>query len=192
MNHNCSFISSNSIIFVAGVYGVGKSTLCDKLSKLLNIPTYSAGDLISEINGEIYGENKAVKNKKANQDILVSAVQKKLREHSKFILAGHFCIFTADNLVDILPENVFSKLSISKILLLESDSATVLQNIRNRDHKNYSSEEISRLIEAEKRQAEKIALSQNIPLITHQMTFNDDDRCVVKKLEGGADSASFT
>mgnify|MGYP003308010611 CR=1 FL=1 len=46
------------IIFVAGTYGVGKSTLCDKLSERLNIPSYSSGDLISEINGETYGANK--------------------------------------------------------------------------------------------------------------------------------------
>ena len=65
------------IIFVAGTYGVGKSTLCDKLSKKLNIPSYSSGDLISEINGEIYGANKVVKDKTANQNILISAVKRK-------------------------------------------------------------------------------------------------------------------
>ena len=55
-------------IFIAGSYGVGKSTLCDKLSKALGLPTYSAGDLISSINGEQYGANKAVQNKETNQD----------------------------------------------------------------------------------------------------------------------------
>ena len=34
------------VIFVAGIYGVGKSTLCEKLSKELKIPFYSSGDLI--------------------------------------------------------------------------------------------------------------------------------------------------
>ena len=31
-------------IFVAGTYGVGKSTLCNKLSTALKIPDFSAGD----------------------------------------------------------------------------------------------------------------------------------------------------
>lgn len=57
-------------IFIAGSYGVGKSTLCDKLSKALGLPTYSAGDLISSINGEQYGANKAVQNKETNQDMV--------------------------------------------------------------------------------------------------------------------------
>lgn len=45
----------DGIIFVAGIYGVGKSTLCERLSISIGIPCYSAGDLISAINGEIYG-----------------------------------------------------------------------------------------------------------------------------------------
>lgn len=50
--------------------------LCVVLSKALAIPAYSAGDLISEINGERYGANKAVKDKNANQDILAVEVKK--------------------------------------------------------------------------------------------------------------------
>ncbi len=56
-------------IFVAGTYGVGKSTLCSKLSTALKIPDFSAGDLISAVNGETYGANKAVRDKDANQNI---------------------------------------------------------------------------------------------------------------------------
>ena len=67
-------------IFIAGSYGVGKSTLCEMLSSILRIPAYSAGDLISNVNGEIYGANKAVKNKDKNQDILAIEVKKKLQQ----------------------------------------------------------------------------------------------------------------
>lgn len=42
-------------IFIAGVYGTGKSTMCSVLSEKLHIPAFSAGDLISAINGERYG-----------------------------------------------------------------------------------------------------------------------------------------
>lgn len=83
----------DGIIFVAGIYGVGKSTLCERLSISIGIPCYSAGDLISAINGEIYGRNKTVVNKEKNQDILVTAVNERLQKDKTFILAGHFCIF---------------------------------------------------------------------------------------------------
>ena len=63
------------VIFVAGVYGVGKSTLCEKLSKELSIPFYSSGDLISKVNGELYGANKVVKDKSKNQNIISEPVE---------------------------------------------------------------------------------------------------------------------
>lgn len=50
----------DGIVFVAGIYGVGKSTLCEKLGHSIGIPCFSAGDLISALNGETYGRNKAV------------------------------------------------------------------------------------------------------------------------------------
>ena len=59
----------NGVVFIAGAYGVGKSTLFRKLSLTLRIPSFSAGDLISEVNGEIYGQNKVVKDKTENQNI---------------------------------------------------------------------------------------------------------------------------
>lgn len=104
----------NSVIFVAGVYGVGKSTLCNKLSSATGIPAFSAGDLISYINGETYGRIKVVKDAKSNQNILISAVDATLEKCPHFLLAGHFCIVDKDNEVELLPEYVFSREHITK------------------------------------------------------------------------------
>ena len=46
---------SKKIIFIAGSYGVGKTTLCNQISKVMKIPSYSASDLISKQNNEQYG-----------------------------------------------------------------------------------------------------------------------------------------
>ena len=97
-------------IFVAGAYGVGKSTLCNSLSNRLGIPAFSASDLISRINGEHYEKSKAVHNKYDNQDILITEVSKILQDHQAILLAGHFCIFDRANNVDVLPKYVFHRL----------------------------------------------------------------------------------
>lgn len=99
------------MIFIAGPYGVGKSTLCNALSKILRIPAYSAGDLISNINGEQYGANKAVQDKDANQDILAAEVKNILEQCPAILLAGHFCIFDKLNRVEKLPHSIFEKIS---------------------------------------------------------------------------------
>ena len=162
-------------IFVAGSYGVGKSTLCDKLSKALGLPTYSAGDLISSINGEQYGANKAVQNKETNQDILAIEVSKKLAQHPTILLAGHFCIFDRLNGVDKLPRSVFTKLVLDQILLLEADPYRILSNLSIRDKKEYQFEHIQLLLSAERQMAQEVAKQCSCCLHIHQMSFDDSD-----------------
>lgn len=168
-------------IFVAGVYGVGKSTLCNALSKALNIPAFSAGDLISGVNGEKYGANKAVKNKENNQEILADIVSSLLLKDKKIILAGHFCIFDRNNNVDCLPESVFSNLEIERIILLEANVDRIVQNLTLRDGRRYSRDQLINLLREERSMAERIAQANSYPLYVHQMSFNDSDVSVCGK-----------
>ena len=162
-------------IFVAGSYGVGKSTLCKALSKVLTIPAYSAGDLISNINGEQYGANKAVKNKNANQDILAIEVKKKLEQHPTILLAGHFCIFDKLNCVEKLPNCIFEKITIEQILLLEADPERILTNLNVRDKKKYELSHIELLIKEERRAAEAISQRCSCSMHIHHMAFDGLD-----------------
>ena len=157
----------NSVIFVAGVYGVGKSTLCNKLSSATGIPAFSAGDLISDINGETYGRNKVVKDAKSNQDILISAVDMKFEKCPHFLLAGHFCIVDKNNEVELLPEYVFSRLHLSQIILLEANVLRIAENINGRDHRKYPAQTLERLIACERSQAQRVAKELKIPLTIH-------------------------
>lgn len=163
------------VIFIAGTYGVGKSTLCNKLSEKLNIASFSSGDLISEINSEIYGKNKVVKDKTANQNILISAIKKKLSLYSIFLLAGHFCIFNKSGEVEVLPEFVYKEMPILKLILLEADVERLINNIKLRDNKSYSLNELKNLILTERKQAKNIATQLNIPLYIHKMNFDQSD-----------------
>lgn len=166
---------------------MGKSTLCRNISDVLGLPFYSAGDLISEVNGEVYGSNKVVKDKLKNQDILTTAVNCKLEITPSFILAGHFCIFNARNQVDVLPEFVFSQIHISKIILLQAPVDRIIKNIQLRDEKTYSREALGKLIAKEQSQAVKVAKQISAPLFVHQMKFEDTDSTdVIKIIEGSA------
>lgn len=165
----------NGVYFIAGVYGVGKSTLCKKISTHLGIPFYSSGDLISNVNGELYGANKVVKDKAQNQNILVSAVNQLYLRYPTILLAGHFCIFDKNTKVDILPKDVFAQLKILKIILLEADEEIIIDHLSKRDNKFYSKEQIIKLQSTERSQALKIASELEIPIVIHQMKFDDCD-----------------
>ena len=145
------------VIFVAGAYGVGKTTLCKALSEVLDLPFYSASDLISKVNKEEYGTNKAVKNKFYNQEILINEINKKLNKYPTILVAGHFCIFNKDNSVDILPKKVFKKMQIEQILLLETNVDRIIYNLKKRDEKNYTNNQILSLIKKERIMAEQVA-----------------------------------
>lgn len=163
------------MIFVSGVYGVGKSTLCNKLSKKFHINYYSAGDIISDVNGEKYGSNKIVKDKELNQNILVKKISEKLESEKIIILAGHFCILGNDGQVEQLPIDTYSKLQLSSIILLESEPDIIIQNLRKRDGKNYSIKQIKEFLYNERNCAKYIAESLNIPLLIHKMNFSCRD-----------------
>lgn len=167
--------NTNGLYFIAGVYGVGKSTLCEKISTILDIPFYSSGDLISNINGETYGANKTVKDKAQNQIILVSAVNQLYLRYPAMLLVGHFCIFDKNTKVDILPEDVFAQLKILKIILLEAEEEIIINHLSKRDNKFYSKEQIVELQSIERIQALKIASKLEIPIVIHQMKFDDCD-----------------
>lgn len=162
-------------IFVAGSYGVGKSTLCEKLSYKMGIPFYSAGDIISKINGEVYGANKAVSDKSGNQEILSAEIEKILSIYPNILLAGHFCIFDKSNQVEYLPAEAFQKLHIDVILLLEADLEHIVRNLEVRDGKEYAVSEIQGLIAAERTCAKQIEEQIACPLVVHNMQFDASD-----------------
>lgn len=78
-----SIAVKGSTIFIAGVYGTGKSTMCSVLSEMLHIPAFSAGDLISATNSEQYGVNKAVSDKNKNQLLLAERVRQLTQKNKK-------------------------------------------------------------------------------------------------------------
>ncbi len=172
----------SSTIFIAGVYGTGKSTLCTALSARLGIPAFSAGDLISAINGEKYGLNKAVADKDNNQVLLAERVQKLNQKYKQIILAGHFCIFNSDNGVEVLPESVYSALNISRIILLEADVQKILEHLHCRDGKDYPAGSVSALLIKERKQSERIVKKLDCSLDIYKMTFTEEDTDYIASL----------
>lgn len=162
-------------IFIAGVYGVGKSTLARDLASIMNLPCYSSSVLINAISGERYGRNKSVKDKNKNQEILSARVAQLLEESEQIILTGHFCILSKQNEVEDLPQNVYGNLSIECIILLEASPERIALNLQTRDGIQYSFNTISALSVRERTCAQLAANSLDCPLIIYHMCYDNDD-----------------
>lgn len=163
------------VIFISGVYGVGKSTLCSNIASKLHLSYYSAGDLISEINGEVYGKNKVVKNKYANQDILISQLNEKLKENDLILLAGHFCILGKDGDIEVIPIEKYDEMHISAIILLEAEINEIIDNLKGRDGKSYSRLQVEDLMRKERDLANAVSKRLEVPIFIHRMDFSESD-----------------
>ena len=171
-------------IFVAGIYGVGKDYLCDKISMLLNINKYSASQLITNINKENYLKDKDVKDLTNNQAILINEVNEILKKQESIILTGHMCILNKDMNIEVLPHNVFKNLSITHMILLKNKPNIIKENLLRRDNKDYSIE----LIEDFQRKEEEIftyvANEIGIKHLTIDLMYdNTDVERIIKFLE---------
>ncbi len=169
-------------ILLAGIYGVGKSTLGEQLSSETSIPFFSAGDLISSMNGEQFGANKCVKDKNKNQQLLSISINQILNTYERILLAGHFCIFDKEYNVDILPTTVFQEMKLEKIILLEAPVGTICNHLLNRDCTTYPMSSLEKLKSFERNQAELISKKLSIPLFIYQMKFSDTDVSFLKHL----------
>lgn len=169
------------VLFLAGIYGVGKSTLGETLSQRQGIPFYSAGDLISQINGERYGANKVVADKVGNQDILAMQIERLLEQHGRILLAGHFCIVNKYGEVDCLPRDAFKNLHLDKIILLEAEERQIMDHLRARDAKKYSPELVAALIKTERELAYEASAELNCPIMTHCMTYSPADILTIER-----------
>ena len=170
------------VILLAGIYGVGKSTLGEALSQRQGIPFYSAGDLISHVNGETYGANKAVVDKVGNQDILAMQIERLLEQNDRILLAGHFCIVNKHGEVDRLPRDAFKNLRLDKIILLEAEERQIMDHLRARDAKKYSPELVAALMKTEREMAYEVSAELNCPIMTHCMTYSPADILTIERV----------
>ena len=168
-------------LFLAGIYGVGKSTLGEALSQRQGLPFYSAGDLISQVNGEVYGVNKVVADKTDNQDILIMQIERLLAQYDRILLAGHFCIVDKQGNVDCLPKDVFKNLHIEKIILLEAEERQIMDHLQARDAKKYPSELVSALMQTERKMANDVSRELNCPIVSYCMTYTPADVSIIEQ-----------
>lgn len=153
------------IIFVGGIHGVGKTTLCKSLCTEFNIKHYSASELISEVRQINFHTNKQTDNIETNQDALITAINEFLDFNTYYLLDGHFCLLTQDEKVSRIPVSLFSAISPMSIILLHDDPKKINTRLMGRDREKYNIDLLVSLQEEETIYSEYIANHLNIPYL---------------------------
>lgn len=169
------------IVMIAGVYGVGKSTICSKLSNDLKLNYYSASELIKAEQGfSTWDKNKKTGGIKRNQDYLYNAINKKVNEN--FMLDGHFCLRNKSDDIEIIDFKYIRKLGIEAILLLKEEPEVICNRLINRDGVIWSKDFIFDMQEKEEEQAIKFAKENLIPFSSNFVNEYDFIKSFVEKI----------
>jgi len=148
-------------IFVGGIHGVGKSTICSDISTELNILHLTASDLIRQYKKESSIQDKDrgkhVGNISKNQDILVSALNNSVVKDDIFILDGHFTILDAQGVVRQVPSSVFSEINPKALFIITEKPEVIQLRLMKRDETVYDLREIGQMQDAELAHAAGVA-----------------------------------
>lgn len=157
------------IIFIGGIHGVGKSTMCNELSKKCNMAEYSCGTLIRKVNDKLLRkEDKRVHNINMTQNALIQGVKEFVQE-SNIILDGHFCLLNDSKSVERIPEYVFEELKPAIIIVLVRDAIEIEKSLLARDNIDYTYDILNAFQQKEILYAKELATKLNIPFCKYDV-----------------------
>jgi len=153
---------TDNIIFIGGIHGVGKGTICKKLSQKYSFIHLSASEVlkwkeISKI------ENKTVKDFESTQERLIYGLSQIVKPDKKYLLDGHFCLLNAKGIPERIPEITFSKINPSAIIIITCELQTILNRLENRDNKKYDIAILRKMQDLELEFAKEISLKLDLP-----------------------------
>ncbi|EGR2427008.1 TPA: ATP-binding protein [Vibrio cholerae] len=154
----------NKLIFVSGVHGVGKSTLCKKLNEHVDIPSFSCSEII-KANSEYVETSKVVDKAEANQIALLNGLST-LRNSSIF-LDGHFCLIGKDSQIIELDFSVFEQIAPALIINVIAEPDEIHRRLVSRDGDSIGISLIESLQKKETSNAHAFGNSRSIPVIDY-------------------------
>jgi adenylate kinase len=169
-------------IFIAGIYGVGKSTFSKKVSKYFDIPNYSASDLIKREVNETYIDGKHVRDKKHNQEVLIKNVNLINLDISRILIDGHLCIFNRNGEPETIPLEIFGNLNIELMILMIDNPSDIHTRMKSRDSFVYTEEQLASLQDEEIEQFNNIRMKKRIKTILYDLSSKSNDESIIRRM----------
>lgn len=164
---NLLFMHHN-IIFIGGIHGVGKGTICSKIQREIDLMHLSASEILkwSEVSPD--PTNKLVKDIPDTQQRLIKGLESVIEPSQRYILDGHFCLFDWDGKVNPVPIETFMKISPILLSVVICDVGIVANRLQARDNKKYDRMKIEKMQNIELEHAQLVADKLNVDLIEVQ------------------------
>lgn len=147
------------MIFLGGVHGVGKTSMCAGVSEKFGQEVISASAIIrAERQHPSSDSRTAVLNVGGNQGLLVRGVQRLVTgAPRRYLLDGHFALQTLAGNIEEIDADVFQAIGVSGLICLFDDPIAIAQRLAARDGVVHDAFAISELQSAELRSAEAVS-----------------------------------
>jgi adenylate kinase len=152
-----------SLIFVGGIHGVGKTTICRKAFAPLGYCCMTASSLIASY-GRLTDKNKRVDDVQGSQTELIEQLAVERRKHNRLLLDGHFTLLNSQSQIEPIDISVFQEMNPSQLLLVKGDSREISVCLSERDGKKWTISFLKSFQKAEELHALKVARVLNVPL----------------------------
>ena len=154
-----------NIIFIGGIHGVGKGTLCRKVCNELNLRHLSASEVLKweEISEK---ENKLVKDFSFTQNRLINNLQQLVKENERYVLDGHYCLLNTNNVPEKIDIETFRALNPFAFIIIVDDVYEIKRRLENRDKIEYDFNLLLKFQELEHSYSIELAEQLNIPHLT--------------------------
>ena len=159
-------MNDSKAIFVGGIHGVGKTEVCELLSKEFKLEILSASSLLNWDSSSQNKINKTVSNIDKNQHRLIELLNSNSITEKVYILDGHFCLLNAKFQIECIDFSIFKEINPLIIIVKTENPEIIKKRLFQRDAINYDIDLILKIQNEEIRYAYNISKKLNIPFFT--------------------------
>lgn len=153
-----------NIIFIGGIHGVGKGTICKEIVSKTDLIHITASEMLkwNEISDR---DNKLVKNISSTQERLVIGLKNLIEKDEKYLLDGHFCLLNSNEIPSRINEDTFDQINPKAIAIVIDDVQKITKRLEARDGKIYDVKVLNQLQQMEIEYANYLANKYSITYI---------------------------
>lgn len=147
------------MIFLGGVHGVGKTSMCDEIPEKFGLKVISASAIIRAERANPSPDSRtAVSNVGGNQGLLIRGVRRLVTDvPGNYLMDGHFALRTLAGKIEEIDANVFHLMGVNGLVCLVDDPNAIARRLAARDGESHEVDAIAQLQAAELGAAESVS-----------------------------------
>lgn len=155
---------TKNIVFVGGIHGAGKGTICKEIASKTDLIHISASQVLkwNEISSI---DNKLVENISLTQERLILGLKNLIENDKKYLLDGHFCLLNSNGIPYKIDEETFDNINPKIISIVIDDIGKIIKRLERRDNKKYDVKLLNQLQEMEIEYSKYLSKKYSIPNI---------------------------